>query len=126
MGGEGSIFGAIKSQFFRERFLAHPWMKCVKTFFGCFSFNCYGEMKFLYFITHTCSFLGGFSSLVTVPIALYKKGRKNFENISRLAHVSVLDIEVKNGFKSFFQRDLLERKPIFWGFKYYISPFMAY
>ena len=61
--------------------------------------------------------------LVTVPTALYIKGRKNFENIWRLAHVSVLDIEVKNGFKTFFQRDLLEKTHILWFFSARFLPF---
>ena len=44
---------------------------------------------------------GGEAALFTVPTVLYKKGLNIFENIWRLVHISVLDVEVKNGLKTF-------------------------
>ena len=57
-------------------------------------------------------------------IKICYKGRKNFADIWPLAPVPVVYIEVKNGFKTFFQRDLLEKTHILLFFSTRFLPFV--
>ena len=57
-------------------------------------------------------------------IKICYKGRKNFADIWPLAPVPVVYIEVKNGIKTFFQRDLLEKTHILLFFSTRFLPFV--
>ena len=57
-------------------------------------------------------------------IKICYKGRKIFADIWPLAPVPVVYIEVKNGFKTFFQRDLLEKTHILLFFSTRFLPFV--
>ena len=60
---------------------------------------------FIFQMIHLTRFLQRF-------IKICYEGRKNFADIWSLAPVPVMYIEVKIGFKTFFQRDLLEKPHI--------------